>query len=125
MDKNSTDKIAFVMQSAVLGILLWKMIQKSCKDKGIDIAEIIEDEKVRDEIFDIITTNCSSLGINKMAIVNELTSKVRNERMKRKESEKQIKYFEDRIAFFERNIKAVERRRLRRLEVKENKLKQK
>lgn len=51
-------------------------------------------EKAKNEVFDIVSNNCSSLGVNKMAIVDKTSKMIRSERLKRKSADKRVEELE-------------------------------
>jgi len=51
-------------------------------------------EKAKNEVFDVVSNNCSSLGVNKMAIVDKTSKMIRSERLKRKSADKRVEQLE-------------------------------
>jgi hypothetical protein len=70
--------------SVMVQILFNLILQKDKEDH----------EKAQNEVFDVVSNNCSSLGVNKMAIVDKVSKMIRSERLKRKSGEKRIKELE-------------------------------
>lgn len=54
-----------------------------------------EHEKAKNEVFDVISDNCSSLGVNKMAIVDKVSKMIRKERLSKKSEQSRVKELEE------------------------------
>lgn len=73
------------MITAVLAKALFDMVLKNDAE---------DHEKAKNEVFDVVSNNCSSLGVNKMAIVDKTSKMIRSERLKRKRADKRIEELE-------------------------------
>lgn len=51
-------------------------------------------EKAKNDVFDVVSSNCSPLGVNKMAIVDKTSKMIRSERLKRKSANKRVEELE-------------------------------
>ena len=82
---DKTRKAAYIaggiLITAVLTKLLFDMVLKNDSE---------DHEKAKNEVFDVVSKNCSSLGVNKMAIVDKTSKMIRSERLKRKSSDRRV-----------------------------------
>lgn len=74
-----------ILVGSVMVQLLFDLVLR--KDKE-------DHEKAQNEVFDVVSNNCSSLGVNKMAIVDKVSKMIRSERLKRKSGESRIEELE-------------------------------
>jgi len=51
-------------------------------------------EKAENEVFDVVSSNCSSLGVNKMAIVDKVSKMIRKERLNKKSANRRVEELE-------------------------------
>jgi hypothetical protein len=84
---DTTKTLLTLIGGGVLGYLMYKLFDK----------DRIDDRVAREKVFEIITNNCSSMGVNKMQMVNEIAREIKIERKKRKEAEAKVIELESKL----------------------------
>lgn len=100
MKKNKKSKLSNQLsdktRKAVLiagGVLITSILAKFLIDMVLK-KDLEDHEKAKNEVFDIVSKNCSSLGVNKMAIVDKTSKMIRSERLKRKDADRRVEELE-------------------------------
>jgi hypothetical protein len=84
---DTTKAILTVIGGGILGYLMYKLFDK----------DRVDDQIAREKVFEIISKNCSSMGVNKMQMVNEIAREIKVERKKRKEAEAKVTELESKL----------------------------
>lgn len=84
---NATKTMIGIIGGLLGGYILYKFLDKDRAD----------DQIAREKVFEIITKNCSSMGVNKMQMLNEIAREIKTERKKRKEAEAKVTELESKL----------------------------